>query len=57
MARQAVGLLALLVALAIAALTAYSVKSAGGIDVLTVASVVVVLLLAAAGIGALRGED
>lgn len=54
--RLLVGLTALLASFAVAALTAYEVKSAGGADILTVASVCVVVLLALAGIGALRSD-
>ncbi|MCX6393530.1 MAG: hypothetical protein NTY57_01565 [Solirubrobacterales bacterium] len=54
--RLLVGLTSLLASFAIATLTVYEVKSAGGADILTVTSVCIVVLLALAGIGALRSD-
>ncbi|MEI6663286.1 MAG: hypothetical protein WCL20_03160 [Actinomycetes bacterium] len=54
--RTFVGLLTLAVAAAIAVLTVSSVISAGGVDILTLASVIVVALFVVAGIGALRND-
>ena len=52
-----VGVIAIFVSLIMLGLTAMSVRSAGGIDILSVASVFVVVLIGLAGIGALRSKE
>lgn len=52
-----VGLITLLASFTIAALTAYAIKDAGGIDPLSIASIFVAVLLFLAGLSALRSED
>ena len=54
--RLLIGLVTFFAALMMAALTAVSIKAAGGLDVLSVISIVVVLLLGVAGIGVLRSD-
>jgi hypothetical protein len=52
-----VGLITLLASFTVAALTAYAIKDAGGLDVLSVLSILVAVLLFLAGVSALKSED
>jgi hypothetical protein len=54
--RLLVGLVTVFAALLMAALTAVSIKSAGGLDILSVISILVVVLIGVAGIGVLRSD-
>lgn len=54
--RLLIGLVTVFAALLMAALTAVSIKAAGGLDLLSVLSILVVLLLGVAGIGVLRSD-
>lgn len=54
--RLLIGLTAVFASLAMAAMTVVSIKSAGGIDVLSIVSFFVVILLGLAGFGALRSD-
>ncbi len=52
-----VGLITLLASFTVAALTAYAIKDAGGLDILSILSIFVAILLFLAGVAALRSED